>query len=86
MERYGDTIRTYLEEGSAERVPPTENVPRGRMYYMPHRSVIREDRSRTKVRFVFDASSQENGAKSLSKNVEAGLNLSHDVMTLLQRL
>ncbi|XP_077536014.1 uncharacterized protein LOC144148339 [Haemaphysalis longicornis] len=85
MERYDATIRTYLEEGSAERVPPTENVPRGRLYYMPHRAVIREDRSTTKVRIVFDASSHENGAKSLNENLEAGPNLNPDVVTLLLR-
>ncbi|XP_077547597.1 uncharacterized protein LOC144159784 [Haemaphysalis longicornis] len=85
MERYDATIRTYLEEGSAERVPPTDNVPRGRLYYMPHRAVIREDRSTTKVRIVFDASSHENGAKSLNENLEAGPNLNPDVVTLLLR-
>lgn len=85
LKRYDETIRLYLDEGSAERVPETEEHPLGPLYYMPHRAVIREDRSTTKVRIVFDASSHESGSKSLNDNLEAGPNLNPDVVTLLLR-
>ncbi|XP_077548213.1 uncharacterized protein LOC144161022 [Haemaphysalis longicornis] len=85
LERYDSTIREYLKEGSAERVPPTKGQSSERLYYMPHRAVIREDRTTTKVRIVFDASSNESGAKSLNENLESGPSLIPDVARLLLR-
>ncbi|XP_077536023.1 uncharacterized protein LOC144148349 [Haemaphysalis longicornis] len=85
LERYDSTIREYLKEGSAERVPPTKGQSSERLYYMPHRAVIREDRTTTKVRIVFDASSHESGTKSLNENLEAGPSLIPDVARLLLR-
>ncbi|XP_037505898.1 uncharacterized protein LOC119382262 [Rhipicephalus sanguineus] len=85
LEKYDKTIRVYLEEGSAERVSSSSYTRDHRPYYMPHRAVIKEDRTTTKIRIVFDASSNERGAKSLNDNLESGPNLNPDVATLLLR-
>ncbi|KAH6923490.1 hypothetical protein HPB50_001952 [Hyalomma asiaticum] len=49
LQRYGEAVRVYFEEGSAERVPSTEENSLGPLYCMPHRAVLREDRVSTKV-------------------------------------
>lgn len=36
MESYDATIRAYLEEGSSEKEPPTEDILRSLLYNMPH--------------------------------------------------
>ena len=46
-------MREQLEEGIVEVAPKTPT--RDRTFYMPHKSVIRESASTTKVRMVFDA-------------------------------
>ncbi|KAH7973784.1 hypothetical protein HPB49_005295 [Dermacentor silvarum] len=52
---------------------------------MPHRAVIKEDRTTTKIRIVFDASSHERGAKSLIVNSESGTSSNPDVAAFLLR-
>ncbi|KAH7949906.1 hypothetical protein HPB49_016623 [Dermacentor silvarum] len=52
---------------------------------MPHQAVIKEDRTTTKIRIVFDASSHERGAKSWNVNLESGPSLNPDVPALLLR-
>lgn len=44
LQRYDSTIREYLKEGSAERVPPTKGNTilhyTETLYYTPHRAVL----------------------------------------------
>ena len=55
-EKYEAIIREQLEMGIIEEAP---EVPTGkRVYYMPHKPVIREEAISTKVRMVFDASAK----------------------------
>jgi len=55
-EEYEKIVATQNESGIIEKVP---NSPTGnRVFYMPHKPVIREDAATTKVRMVFDASSK----------------------------
>ena len=55
-EEYGKIVREQLEEGIVEVAP---NMPTAdRTFYMPHKPVVRESVSRTKVRMVFDASAK----------------------------
>ncbi|XP_066911546.1 uncharacterized protein [Clytia hemisphaerica] len=44
-------------------------------HYLPHRPVVDERRSTTKVRMVYDASSKEKGCASLNEILETGPNL-----------
>ena len=51
-----EIVREQLEEGIVEVAPKT---PTGdRTFYMPHKPVVRESASTTKVRMVFDASAK----------------------------
>ena len=56
---YNDVIKKQLEMGIIEKVTTTGDV--GRVTYLPHREVIREEKSSTKVRVVFDASAKGKG-------------------------
>ena len=40
--------------------------------YLPHKEVIKEDRSTTKLRIVFDASAKYNGTSSLNEILYKG--------------
>ncbi|XP_064472598.1 uncharacterized protein LOC135387198 [Ornithodoros turicata] len=82
MDEYDSTIRQYLKNDHAERVPDPAVVS-GPLYYMAHHAVIRRDRETTKVRIVFDASSKAPGCLSLNETLHAGPNLSPDVLELL---
>ena len=46
----------------------------GKVHYLPHRPVIREDKTTTKIRAVFDASCKVNGP-SLNECLYSGPNL-----------
>ncbi|XP_064486179.1 uncharacterized protein LOC135398725 [Ornithodoros turicata] len=84
LERYDNAIRTYLEDGHAEKVPPSgQQQNTGQVYYMPHRPVLRESSSTTKLRFVFDASSHAEGKRSLNDFLQKGPNMVPDLVQLL---
>ena len=54
---YDNIIEEQLAMGIIEKVPTEE--PKGkRVFYMPHKPVVREGATSTKVRMVFDASSK----------------------------
>ena len=55
-EAYSKIIEDQLCSGIVERVP--EEPTGERIYYMPHKPVVRESSTTTKVRMVFDASSK----------------------------
>ncbi|CAG7817296.1 unnamed protein product, partial [Allacma fusca] len=64
-EIYEEVFKDWLKEGVIEQVPD-EDLNKSEAHYLPHRAVIRDDSSTTKVRPVFDASCKL--AKSLSLN------------------
>ena len=55
-EEYEKIVREQLEEGIVEVAP--ETLTGDRTFYMPHKRVVRESASTTKVRMVFDASAK----------------------------
>ncbi|KRX26299.1 hypothetical protein T07_8519 [Trichinella nelsoni] len=54
---YERGMREYLEEDFVEEVTDRTGYP-GRIWYLPHHAVIREDNIITKCRIVFDGSAQ----------------------------
>lgn len=53
---YRNIVTDQLEKGVVEKVP---SIPSGeKVFYMPHKPVVRETASTTKVRMVFDASAK----------------------------
>ncbi|XP_036339778.1 uncharacterized protein LOC118749114 [Rhagoletis pomonella] len=80
---YDKEVKSLIDNGIAEIVPNTES-PRP-IYYMPHKPVYKENKSTTKVRIVFDASSSESGHISLNDHLSEGSNLIADLFTMLLR-
>lgn len=79
-DRYKCVIDSYLEKGIAE----TANFePNSICYFMPHQAVIREDKTTTKLRVVFDASSHSSESISLNDCLHTGPNLNPDVLSIL---
>ncbi|XP_037505495.1 uncharacterized protein LOC119381810 [Rhipicephalus sanguineus] len=84
LQTYDATIRDYLLARHAEVVKETSRNP-AKVYYMPHKEVIREQALTTKVRVVFYASSRAPGCKSLNECLEKGDNLYQDLVKILLR-
>lgn len=55
--RYNEVIQEYLSEGIVEIVH--SKSPDNPIYYLPHHAIVREQRTTTKLRVVFDASVHE---------------------------
>lgn len=81
---YDEAIRSYGNNDHAEVVPANEVWP-DHVYYMPHREVIRESSTTTKLRVVFDASSHSRGVASLNDCLETGPKLNPDILDILLR-
>ncbi|XP_036348071.1 uncharacterized protein LOC118757467, partial [Rhagoletis pomonella] len=78
---YDAGIRELLQNGFAEAVDGTTS--NGKIYYMPHRPVYREEKITTKMRIVFDASSSEVGLSSLNEHLSVGDNLVANLLSTL---
>jgi len=57
-----------------EEVPPEEMHSMTRVFYMPHRPVVKETSASTKVRPVFDASAKDGNGLSLNDCFATGPN------------
>nr|XP_037870339.1 uncharacterized protein LOC110386617 [Bombyx mori] len=53
--------------------------------YLPHHAVVREDKSTTKVRFVFDASCKGTSGKSLNDNLLVGPRLQPELRHIIMK-
>lgn len=84
-ERYREVISKQISEGIVEQInikEKTESIV-GREYYMPHQAIIRDNKSTTKFRIVFDASSHGINKLSLNDCLHSGPNLNPDSLELL---
>ncbi len=61
LEEYDRVIKEQLESGVIEKVEELTPKPLGKVHYLPHREVVRQDKSTTKLRVVYDASARHNG-------------------------
>ena len=59
LKRYDDIMKSQLIEGIIEKVETDPVV--GEVTYSPHRAVIREEKSTTKIRVVYDLSAKNKG-------------------------
>lgn len=82
--RYSEVIHEYLDLGHMHRVPANE-VNSNEAVYLPHHAVIREDKSTTKVRVVFDASSKGTNGISLNDTLMVGPTLQPDLRHIIMR-
>jgi len=84
LQNYHKIVKDQLDSGVIEPVPDSEVKPVGQVHYLPHRPVIRYDRSTTKIRMVFDASSKSNGT-SLNGCLHPGPSLTESLFGVLLR-
>ena len=56
---YQAAINRHLEKGYVRQVECPEK--QGAMWYLPHFAVVKQDRSTTKVRIVFDGAARYHG-------------------------
>ena len=83
MQGYKAAIDEYFSRGDAEPAPNFEHE--GRVYYLPHHAVIKEDRATTKVRVVFDASAKSANGLSLNDCLLKGPNSNDDLLRIVLR-
>ena len=79
---YQATINRHLEKGYIRQVECPEK--QGAMLYLPHFAVVKQDRSTTKVRIVFNAAAKYHGV-SLNDVVFQGPKLQRDLFDMLLR-
>ncbi|KAK3878755.1 hypothetical protein Pcinc_016567 [Petrolisthes cinctipes] len=84
-EEYDAVFRAYEKEGICEEVPPSQLKSVHPTYYLPHRPVVRESSSSTKIRPVFDASAARYNGVSLNDCLDAGPSLNPDLVETLLR-
>ncbi|XP_059056265.1 uncharacterized protein LOC131850114 [Achroia grisella] len=82
--KYADVISEYIELGHMEEIPIDQyNDPEA--VYLPHQAVVRENRTTTKVRVVFDASCPGTNGISLNQDLLIGPTLQPELRHLLMR-
>ena len=54
LSKYDEIIKEQEQAGIVEKVAHLESEPPGKVHYLAHRAVIREQAETTKVRIVFD--------------------------------
>ena len=64
LNEYDKILDDYLKLGIKEEVQTQGDT--GRVIYLPHKEVVKEDRSTTKLRIVFDASAKYKDTMSLN--------------------
>ena len=81
-EKYTAVIHEYLELNHMKRVKAEDE---DKAVYLPHHAIIREDRTTTKVRVVFDASCKNENNISLNDSLMVGPTLQSDLRHLILR-
>ena len=79
--QYDEIMQDQLKKGIIEKV---ENPGiSGQVTYLPHRAVVRNDKSTTKVRIVFDGSAKRVNQASLNEILHTGPALNPSIFELL---
>ncbi|GFU12575.1 integrase catalytic domain-containing protein [Trichonephila clavipes] len=83
--KYDEIIMEHLRDGIIERVNMNLDKNINSAYFLPHHTVVCEQKGSTNVRIVFDASSRGKGALSLNDCLESGPNLNPDLLKIILR-
>ncbi|GFR19271.1 DUF1758 domain-containing protein [Trichonephila clavata] len=67
FKQYFEILKEYESQGIIERVFQTEKPTNRALFYLPHQAVFHQESLTTKMRFVFDASSHEEGQLALNE-------------------
>ena len=88
LKQYDNVIKEQLSSGVVELVDKSKEreVLPGTVHYLPHKEVLKEDRTTTKLRVVYDASAKAHDGTSLNECLLAGPSLTPLLFDLLLRL
>ena len=81
LKRYNSTIQDQLEKGIIE---PAPDETKSTVHYLPHHGVVQSDKTTTKLRVVYDASSKTSGP-SLNECLYKGPKFQQLILDLLIR-
>lgn len=86
LHQYDSVIREQQRRGIVEVVDKheLEKNPTNQVHYLPHHAVLREDKSTTKLRIVYDASAKTNGP-ALNDCLYTGPKFGQNIMDIILR-
>ena len=82
LHQYDSIIKEYLSLEIVEKVDESDTTV---CRYLPHHGVVRQDKSTTKLRIVFDASAKSNNENSLNDCLLEGPSLYPDIIGIILR-
>ncbi|XP_045483297.1 uncharacterized protein LOC123688706 [Harmonia axyridis] len=81
LQEYSQVFKEWLDEGIIEEVPVSDLQNQG--HYLPHRHVVKENSTTTKIRPVYEASAKEKSQPSLNQCLEKCINLIELIPSIL---
>ena len=85
LQEYDTIIKDQEQRGIIERVDTKQECEVGKTTYLPHHPVIRQDKTTTKIRVVFDASAKDRSGTSLNSCLYTGPCLLKTVAEIVTR-
>ena len=85
LEQYDKVFKDYAQQGIIEVVPLEKIATKNPVFYLPHRPIVKEGSTTTKVRPVFDASAKSFNGYSLNDLLITGPSLNPDLVAVLLR-
>ncbi|XP_050354444.1 uncharacterized protein LOC126776186 [Nymphalis io] len=83
-EKYVEVIQEYLSLGHMRPVAK-DDMKKDKAFYLPHHAVVRDDKTTTKVRVVFNTSQKNSNGVSLNDNLMVGPKLQADLRHTILR-
>jgi hypothetical protein len=84
LNEYNSCIKNQIDTDVVEIIDNPSIIDGGKVHYLPHHAVIRQDKLTTKMRIVYDASAKGNGL-SLNECLHAGPKFNQQIFELLIR-
>jgi len=85
LEEYDHVIKDQLNVEIVEKIDKSEQAQPGRqLHYLQHHCVVREDKTTTKLRIVYNASARINGP-ALNDCLYTGPSLTPEILDILIR-
>ncbi|XP_011705550.1 PREDICTED: uncharacterized protein LOC105460749, partial [Wasmannia auropunctata] len=82
---YTECVQEYLKSGHMSRVHRNAESTNEIAYYLPHHAVVKEERTTTKLRVVFDASCKTTTGKSLNDILRIGPTIQSELFEIILR-
>ena len=82
-ERYVQTLNEHIEQYAS--LVPAEEINCEECFYLPHAAVLRDEKTSTKTRIVFDASAKDKSGISLNDRLLPGPAIHPDLVGILLR-